>query len=299
MRKNHLFHNLLNQKRERHFLRRLFHKDIVVKATAPIALVGLMTLLSSCGLNSEAQTESIPPIIDTHVTEAVHEEPDSAAREAARKAALRAELEAQGLDRRIIVDKPHLKLLVVEKGDTIFRAGICCGAARGDKTKKDDNKTPEGDFRIAMIQNSKDWLWNPGDGRPLVPNCYGPWFLRLDSPFHSIGIHGTGAPRSIGHRSSHGCIRVTNENISRLKELVEVGTRVTIIPDRVSGPLIAKDDTKQEPSTPKTTTAPASIADAHEELISDSILSIPSVDPTRGQELELASSQEPQQIDAE
>lgn len=42
------------------------------------------------------------------------------------------------------------------------------------------------------------------------------------------GIHGTNAPSSIGQAASHGCIRLRNEDISKLVGMVEVGTPVYI-----------------------------------------------------------------------
>jgi len=43
-----------------------------------------------------------------------------------------------------------------------------------------------------------------------------------------IGIHGTNEPKLIPGRISHGCIRVTNPQINRLKRLAGVGTAVEI-----------------------------------------------------------------------
>ncbi len=42
------------------------------------------------------------------------------------------------------------------------------------------------------------------------------------------GIHGTNDPSSIGQSVSHGCIRMRNEEIERLFEMVELGTPVFI-----------------------------------------------------------------------
>jgi hypothetical protein len=42
------------------------------------------------------------------------------------------------------------------------------------------------------------------------------------------GIHGTNVPSSIGQSVSHGCVRMLNEEIERLYEMVEVGTPVFI-----------------------------------------------------------------------
>ena len=44
-----------------------------------------------------------------------------------------------------------------------------------------------------------------------------------------VGIHGTNAPSLLGQAVSHGCIRVANEVILRLKDLVPVGTPIRIV----------------------------------------------------------------------
>lgn len=44
-----------------------------------------------------------------------------------------------------------------------------------------------------------------------------------------VGIHGTNAPSLLGQAVSHGCIRVANEAILRLKDLVPVGTPIRIV----------------------------------------------------------------------
>jgi lipoprotein-anchoring transpeptidase ErfK/SrfK len=44
-----------------------------------------------------------------------------------------------------------------------------------------------------------------------------------------LGIHGTNDPAAIGTDVSHGCIRMTNENISRLAHILPAGTPVRIV----------------------------------------------------------------------
>ena len=44
-----------------------------------------------------------------------------------------------------------------------------------------------------------------------------------------VGIHGTDAPWLLGQAVSHGCVRVANEEILRLKQLVPVGTPIRIV----------------------------------------------------------------------
>ena len=42
------------------------------------------------------------------------------------------------------------------------------------------------------------------------------------------GIHGTDQPKSIGRSASHGCVRLRNEDLAKLYDMVEVGTPVYI-----------------------------------------------------------------------
>lgn len=42
------------------------------------------------------------------------------------------------------------------------------------------------------------------------------------------GIHGTDHPETIGHNASHGCVRLRNEDIEKLFDMVAVGTPVYI-----------------------------------------------------------------------
>ena len=44
-----------------------------------------------------------------------------------------------------------------------------------------------------------------------------------------VGIHGTNTPSLLGQAVSHGCVRVANHAILRLKDLVQVGTPIRIV----------------------------------------------------------------------
>jgi lipoprotein-anchoring transpeptidase ErfK/SrfK len=43
-----------------------------------------------------------------------------------------------------------------------------------------------------------------------------------------IGLHGTNDPSSIGHYTSHGCIRLYNQDIDRLVRILPLGTPISI-----------------------------------------------------------------------
>ena len=128
----------------------------------------------------------------------------------------------------IIINKRKTRLYVVNVfGDTVAQFPVCASRNRGQKKGKDDCRTPEGTFTVIGIYNSTDWKYK-GTGA----KCYGPWFISLRTPgFWGTGIHGTNAPGSIPGRSSHGCIRLHNDNIVKLKGMVSKDSRVTILPD--------------------------------------------------------------------
>lgn len=133
---------------------------------------------------------------------------------------------------RIVISKKDLTLYVIsDEGETLYRCKIACGKVKGDKVSEGDSRTPEGHYSVLSISDSRNWLFEPNGRR--IPNCYGPWFIRVKMPEwgHHIGIHGTGSPRSIGTRASLGCIRCHNDDIVNVVKFISVGDPVAILPD--------------------------------------------------------------------
>lgn len=134
--------------------------------------------------------------------------------------------------RYIFVSKTELKLSVVENSDTIFQCPIAVGKNYGNKSKIGDMKTPEGIFSIGSIENSTKWKHDFKDGKGVRKGAYGPFFFRLKIPkFNSIGIHGTCKPESIGTRDSEGCIRLHNNDLQKLRDLIYLEMAVIINKD--------------------------------------------------------------------
>lgn len=133
---------------------------------------------------------------------------------------------------RIEICKSDFSLCVINaKGDTLMATKMAYGVNSGPKMVAGDHKTPEGSFHIKMIYDSRQWHHDFKDGKGQIYGCYGPYFMRLDVPgFNDIGIHGTHLPESIGTQATEGCIRLTNEDITRLYKLVRNGTAVRIRP---------------------------------------------------------------------
>ena len=61
----------------------------------------------------------------------------------------------------------------------------------------------------------------PGPNNPV-----GVLWIGLSKPH--VGVHGTNNPETIGRAASHGCIRTANWDAARVKDLVSVGTPVSI-----------------------------------------------------------------------
>jgi len=59
-------------------------------------------------------------------------------------------------------------------------------------------------------------------------NGFGGYWLGLDVPWGTYGIHGTTSEWSIGRAASHGCIRMYNNDIKELYNTVPIDTPVII-----------------------------------------------------------------------
>lgn len=126
----------------------------------------------------------------------------------------------------IVISKKDLTLTVYAPvaGDTVpvVRFPVCLSKNKGQKQGSGDMRTPESEpgkpFRIIQIQDASTWCHDFGDGRGEIL-AYGAWFLRLETPFNGIGIHGsTGNEKSVPGRASEGCIRLRDADIITLKE---------------------------------------------------------------------------------
>lgn len=116
--------------------------------------------------------------------------------------------------------------------------------SRGQRLKMSDGGalTVVGSDIIRMDSRGQRQPIQPGEGRELVadgnliippygtnqrkyPDLLGTHRLNLGDGY---AIHGTNKPEQIGRSVSHGCVRLRNEDIAALYEMVEVGTPVFI-----------------------------------------------------------------------
>jgi len=97
---------------------------------------------------------------------------------------------------------------------------------------KPSTPTPLGNFYI--INKEINPIWYPPKGGPSVPSGpENPLGYRWLGFLPMYGIHGTNAPWTIGYAISNGCIRMYEEDVEELFEVVRYGTPVKITYERV------------------------------------------------------------------
>lgn len=129
----------------------------------------------------------------------------------------------------IRVDTSKQELYVMK--DSHIDKRMPCSTGTGIPADGYNGKTPNGIYRISEVVNSSRLGW-PNHDSPRKP--YGPhlcYLETLDGKDTSMGIHGTDEPDKLGQAITHGCIRVSNENIAQLVKdgIAKEGTLVEII----------------------------------------------------------------------
>jgi len=124
--------------------------------------------------------------------------------------------------RVVLVSIANRKLAVIEDGNVIATFQIAVGAAA--------SPSQTGEFQI-VSRVSNPTYYRPGT---IIPsgkdNPVGTRWVGLSQK--GYGIHGTNAPKSVGHAASHGCIRLRNRDMERLFTMLRVGDLVEIHGER-------------------------------------------------------------------
>jgi lipoprotein-anchoring transpeptidase ErfK/SrfK len=152
-----------------------------------------------------------------------------------------ASAEREALQRELVLDRRRRELVVIDRGMPLRRFPVAVGMPGWE--------TPVG--RFAVIEMRTDPVWEhpvsglriqPGPNNPLGSRWIG--FHRdcqgrsgFNGQEHLVvqgcvvaGFHGTPNRASIGQAASHGCVRLYDEHVRDLFNLVRVGTPVTVLP---------------------------------------------------------------------
>ena len=124
------------------------------------------------------------------------------------------------------------KSLVVKDaaGKILMHAPVTTGSSK--------DPLPIGDWKVTGVawnppfNYNPDLFWDadPTHAKAKIPagpnNPVGVVWVDINKPH--FGLHGTPEPSTIGRSESHGCIRLTNWDATKLGRLVSPGTKVTI-----------------------------------------------------------------------
>lgn len=129
-------------------------------------------------------------------------------------------------DLNILVDVSDNKLSL-KVGDTLIKRYTI-------STGKDETPTPIGDFKVTdKLPNPVWYSTMPSGAKLAIPpddprNELGTRWIGFKPAY---GIHGTIDPGSIGKAVSNGCVRMHNEDVEELYDLVTTGTPTKILAD--------------------------------------------------------------------
>ena len=116
-------------------------------------------------------------------------------------------------------------------GAVIYHAPVTTGSQH--------DPLPLGEWKVTAIVRNPTFNYNPDlfwDADPahakakIPPGPNGPvGLVWIDISKPHYGIHGTPEPGTVGHTSSHGCVRLTNWDVNAVAALVAKGAKVMFI----------------------------------------------------------------------
>ena len=117
-----------------------------------------------------------------------------------------------------------------EAGETVFFAPVTVGS--------EHDPLPVGEWKVTGVSSNPPFNYNPDlfwdadashSKAKIAPGPNNPvGIVWIDLTKDHYGIHGTPEPDRIGYTQSHGCIRLTNWDATRLAALVSPGTKVVL-----------------------------------------------------------------------
>ncbi|MFM7085796.1 MAG: L,D-transpeptidase [Cyanobium sp.] len=145
------------------------------------------------------------------------------------------------LQRELVLDRRRRQLAVLQNGRPLRRFPVAVGMPGWE--------TPVGRFQVLEMRRDPTWE-HPASGVRIPPGPANPlgsrWIgfhrdCRGRSGFNGqehlvvrgcvvAGFHGTPQRDSVGRAVSHGCVRLFEEHVRELFDLVQVGTPVTVLP---------------------------------------------------------------------
>jgi lipoprotein-anchoring transpeptidase ErfK/SrfK len=112
--------------------------------------------------------------------------------------------------------------------------------------------TPTGLFEVTELRYMPTWVnpdpdgWGASMPDSIPPGPSNPLGLRaINWSAEAIRFHGTSATYSLGYNASHGCVRLSNDDVIELYDTVEVGTPIVSVFTGTWNPLYTSSSTSQ------------------------------------------------------
>jgi len=120
----------------------------------------------------------------------------------------------------VFIDTAARHLTAYNGQNVVLQADVAPGT--------DDTPTPVGDFFVdGIVQPPYDD--GPYGAYQVSVAAFSNVLTSFGGGNGQIAIHGTNDPALIGTPASHGCVRMTNEDITKLVSMIPIGTPVRII----------------------------------------------------------------------
>jgi len=120
----------------------------------------------------------------------------------------------------IFVDTSARTLTLYNGSSVVLKTSVAPGAG--------DSPTPTGDFFVDGVVKLTDDS-GPYGAYQVSVAAFSNVYYSFGSGNGQIAIHGTNDPALIGTPASHGCVRMTNEDITTVANSVPLGTPVRIV----------------------------------------------------------------------
>ncbi|MDI6855039.1 MAG: L,D-transpeptidase [Deltaproteobacteria bacterium] len=132
---------------------------------------------------------------------------------------------SRNLDRRIILKLGQRRVYVYEGDKVLASFRVAVG--------KKGWETPTGNFQVIKKLRNPAWKnpWKGNINPPGPDSVLGErWIGFWTDGRQTIGFHGTPGEHLLGQAVSHGCVRMRNEDIKAMFDMVEIGTPVIVQP---------------------------------------------------------------------
>ncbi|HEV3472845.1 MAG TPA: L,D-transpeptidase, partial [Actinomycetota bacterium] len=160
-------------------------------------------------------------------------------------------------DQVLLVRIGENKLYLYEDGEIVESWPVATGLP--------EYATPTGIYEVTEKRYLPTWVnpapdtWGADMPAEIPPGPGNPLGLRaINWSAPAIRFHGTSALYSLGYNASHGCVRMSNEDVIQLYDMIEVGTPIvsTVVaplkPLYASAPdptVVPEDEGDERPST--------------------------------------------------